>query len=270
MPLTVFQRTVLRVLRPFRDEHDFVAGGAALNRNLPRLSDDLDIFHDLRDRLPGWTDRELRALREAGFGVDVTTRDKWMVEAIVRQYGFETRVQWMDEPETSTRFFAARFDDELGFTLHSADLAVNKTLAASRRREARDAVDVANIVRFLAPLGPLAWAASGKDAGLNPLRIIQDIRDRAFGFSDEQIRTVRMEDGRAMTRDELRETLAPSIDAALTYCEEVAPPEHYGCLFVDANERPVEADDHALAVGTARVMKLRDFGPMPHSVDDGS
>ena len=39
-------------------------------------------------------------LRQAGFSVDVTTRDEWMVEAIVKQYGEETRVQWIDDSES--------------------------------------------------------------------------------------------------------------------------------------------------------------------------
>jgi len=40
-----------------------------------------------------------------------------MVEAIVRQYGFETKIQWMDEAETSRRFLSRNMRRELGFRL---------------------------------------------------------------------------------------------------------------------------------------------------------
>lgn len=65
---------VAKVLRPFRTQASFVAGGAALNRTWPRLSNDMDIFHDRRAQLPGAVQAELRALREAGFAIEVTTK----------------------------------------------------------------------------------------------------------------------------------------------------------------------------------------------------
>jgi hypothetical protein len=263
MPLTPVQRSVAAILCAFRDEHNYVAGGAALNQAWPRLSDDLDIFLDWRSRLPNQVESELEALREAGFAVEITTENDLIVEALVRKYEFETRVQWMDDPETCRRFFPATFDDELGFRLHQADVAVNKVLCASRRREARDAVDVANIVRRYAPLGPLVWAATGKSTDESPLRMVSDIRDNAFGFSDEQISTVRMVDGSRMTRAEMRRVVGPALDSAATYCEEIAPIDYIGCLFVDDSECPIMAEDDTIADGSANVVRLRDFTPAP-------
>ena len=263
MPLTRLQHMVAEVLRPFRDEHNFVAGGVSLNQRWPRLSDDMDIFHDRRNQLPNQVEPELRALRDTGFSVEITTEDEWMVEAIVRKFGFETRVQWMDEPETCRRFFPALIDDELGFRLHQADVAVNKVLCASRRREARDAVDIATIVHHYAPLGPLVWAAGAKETAESPLQLVQNIRTNAFSFSDEEIRTVRMDDGQTMTRNQLRENIAHALGAARRYCEEVAPPNYLGCLFVDENDKPVEADAAALAIGSIRAIPLTDFSTVP-------
>ncbi len=90
MSLTDVQRRVVRVLQSFRDEHNFVAGGLALNQQWPRLSDDMDIFQDQRHRLPDCVEPELQALRDAGFSVNVTTRDGWMVEAIVQELYSDT------------------------------------------------------------------------------------------------------------------------------------------------------------------------------------
>jgi len=263
MSLTPLQRIVAEVLRPFRTRHNYVAGGAALNREWPRLSDDMDVFHDRRDQLPESVEPELRALREAGFAVEITARDQSIVEAVLRRHGGETKVQWFDDPEASQRFFPAVVDDELGFRLHPADIAVNKVLCASRRAAPRDAVDLVNIVNRYSPLGPLVWAATGKQPELNPPRIIRDIRRIAFGHSEAEVSAVRMEGERPPTWKGLRDVLAQALDAAYDYCEEVAPTEYGGCLFIDAREIPVEADDKAIVAGAAKAVSLKDFGLMP-------
>ena len=73
MPLTAIQQSAVEILRLHRSERSFVAGGAALNRGWPRLSDDLDIFQDERDSLPHSVEPELEALRSTGYAVEFTT-----------------------------------------------------------------------------------------------------------------------------------------------------------------------------------------------------
>lgn len=266
MPLTNQQRRVLEHLRPFRTESSYVGGGAALNQKWPRVSDDLDIFSDNRGSLTDKIAPEIEKLREAGFSIEFTTQDEWMVEAILKEYGFETKVQWLDEPETSKRFFPAINDDELGFRLHQADAAVNKVLCAARRNSAaRDAIDLVNIVRKYAPLGPLIWALPSKDVDLAPPQLVRNIRRNVFGYADEEIRSVRME-GEHVARDEVRAVLDPALDRAAEYCETHAPVDFLGCLFVDKKETPVEADKTALSAGGAAAMRIRDFGVVPKIV----
>jgi hypothetical protein len=264
MPLTELQRMVIDVLRPFRTRHDYVGGGAALNQNWPRLSDDMDIFHDNRNRLPRSVARVLQALRDNDFTIETIVDNSSTVEVIVRKYGFETRVQWMDDPETCKRFFPVVEDASFGFRLHQADVAVNKVLCASRReRAARDAVDLAHIVRRYSPLGPLVWAATGKDLSVSPLKMIRDLRRIAFGYSNEEIRAVRAQDGSSTSREELQEALDAALDDAGDYCEEVAPAELIGHLFVDADNTPVAADEKALKSGSVRAVPARDFSAVP-------
>lgn len=264
MPLTSFQRTVVNILRPFRTEHSYIAGGAALNRDWPRLSDDMDIFYDLRNQLPRTVEPELQALRDNGFSLEIITDNDLVVEALLRKDGGETKVQWFDDAETCKRFFPALEDKDFGFRLHQADVALNKILCASRRRSSpRDAVDLVNIVKRYAPIGPLVWAITGKEPEKAPPIIIREMRSIAFGYSDEEIRTVRMEDDNVMTRGELREVLAPAFDAANDYCDDVAPIEHVGCLFIDTNEIPVEADDTALKNGAATAISISSFPGLP-------
>ena len=93
MPLTQFQRAVIGVLHEFRTPHDYVGGGAALNFDELRLSDDMDMFQDRTDALRAGVRKELDALRARGFAVEVLYTNDDMAEAIVRRDGSETRVQ---------------------------------------------------------------------------------------------------------------------------------------------------------------------------------
>lgn len=261
MPLTDIQKKVADVLRPFRTENSYVAGGAALNLDWPRMSDDLDIFNDHHNQLPDCVTLELEALRDNGFSVEITTYDEYMVEVILRKFDFDTKVQWMDEPETCRRFFPAVGEDQLGFQLHKADIAINKVLCASRRQQApRDAVDLVNIVTHYAPLGPLIWAATGKEPALTPPQILRDIRRIAFGYADEEIMAVRIAEGAPMKRTELQGILGEALEKAREYCEDIAPMEYPGDLFVDARRIPVEATLRSIGNGSATAIPIQDFG----------
>ena len=48
MPLTAYQRTVLRLLAANRSPDSYVAGGTIVNQgdSTPRYSNDIDLFHD--------------------------------------------------------------------------------------------------------------------------------------------------------------------------------------------------------------------------------
>jgi len=265
--LTDLQKMVADVIRPFRSPDSYVGGGAALNAKWPRLSDDMDIFGDRRSNLYLGVRAELDALREKGFTTEITTNDDWMVEAIVRQFGFETRVQWLNDPETCQRFLPALDDPVLGFRLHQTDVALNKVLCASRRRSAaRDAVDLVSIVQRYCPLGPLVWACTAKNEQRSPPTILRDLRSIAFGYSDEEIRTVRMEDGFSSTRDEVRAVLGEAFDRAIEYVEDIVPDGHSGCLFVDEGELPVEATEDMIQRKQATPLRIKDFSAIPKFV----
>lgn len=266
MPLTEIQQRVIAVLKPFRTPHNYVAGGAALNSNWSRLSDDLDIFHDGSDRLPGDIADELKALNESGFTCEVFHSDNWTVEVVARERGFETKIQWFSDPETSQRFFPAQPDDQFGFRLHQADVAVNKVLCASRRTSApRDAVDLMTIAKDYAPLGPLIWAASAKDnAGQtkSPREIVDAINKIVFGYGEEEMQAVRME-GAKVNRADVRDALKPALQAAALYCEEIAPLEYDSHLFIDETETPVEAKTADIETGRFMALEISRLEPVP-------
>ncbi len=135
MPLTAIQQSAVEVLRLHRSERSYVAGGAALNREWPRLSDDLDIFVDERDSLPQSVEPELEALRNAGYSVELTNDHNVVVEAVIRKGDEETRIQWFDDVETSRRFFPAQDDPQFGFRLLEMRLTSLTLLNAMHRSD---------------------------------------------------------------------------------------------------------------------------------------
>jgi hypothetical protein len=176
MALTNIQREVCRVLAKQRivSGESYVAGGAALNALLdaPRISQDLDLFHDTAAALAATWDADRAALLGAGYEIEVVRERPTFVEAIVRRGTESVILQWTHD--SAFRFFPLVEHPELGLTLHPFDLATNKVLALVGRVEARDWVDILQCHSAVQPLGYLAWAATGKDPGLAPDAILQE------------------------------------------------------------------------------------------------
>ena len=97
-------------------------------------------------------------------------RSQYFVEAVVRQGSDYVDIQWVQD--LAFRYFPLQTHPDFGLTLHPFDLATNKVLALVGRREVRDWIDTIECCDRLQPLGFLAWAASGKDIGLNPVFIL--------------------------------------------------------------------------------------------------
>lgn len=66
VPLTKLQSHVLRVLAAGRSPDSYIAGGAAINRDGPRFSGDIDIFQDTEQRLETAAQADAKALTDAG------------------------------------------------------------------------------------------------------------------------------------------------------------------------------------------------------------
>jgi hypothetical protein len=187
--LTEYQRSVCRLLAEnrIRSGESYVAGGAALNELLraPRLSRDIDLFHDTEQALAAsWpADREL--LEAKGHLVTVVRERPTFVEAEVRRGSDGVIVQWAHD--SAYRFFPLVQHDELGLVLHPFDLATAKVLALVGRVEPRDFVDTLTCDREVQPLGLLAWAACGKDPGWSPTAILEQAA-RSVRYSETELR----------------------------------------------------------------------------------
>lgn len=178
MALTDFQKALCRLIAASRVEagESYVAGGAALNTVLaaPRLSRDIDLFHDTDEALAAtWaSDREL--LTRSGYRLTVVRERPAFVEASVERGGEQVLVQWVRD--SAYRFFPLLPHDLLGLTLHPLDLATNKVLALVGRLEVRDWVDLIGCHAGIQRLGLLVWSACGKDPGFSPRSLLEHAR----------------------------------------------------------------------------------------------
>ena len=141
---------------------------------------------DERDSLPQSIEPKLEPLRNAGYSGELTSDHDLVVEAIIRKGSEATRVQWFIEEETSRHFSRPR-------------------RSSIRISAARDAVDLINIVERYAPLGPLVWAVSGKAPDMAPPSTLRSIRANVFGYAEDEVGAVRMEDGARMDWRRLRQ-----------------------------------------------------------------
>jgi hypothetical protein len=213
MALTELQRAVLRVLASNRTETSYMAGGAVLNLDWPRMSDDFDIFHDTDEEIGAAADRDITSVREAGFAVAVDIRIYGLVEATVSRHGSSTILQWMSE--SRRRFLPLVRDEQWGARLHQADLAVNKVLASASRSKARDFVDLVAIETYYCKLAPLVLAASGKPPHMSPVRILEEIARRMNGIPSEELLAV-LNLPIDWTPEFIRQSVLAAVDVAAT------------------------------------------------------
>lgn len=107
MALTAIQREVCRLIAENRvaSGESYVAGAAALNALLdsPRLSRDVDLFHDTEEALETSWAADRRLLENAGFEVQVLRERPFFVEAQVSRGDSSLLMQWARD--SAFRFF---------------------------------------------------------------------------------------------------------------------------------------------------------------------
>lgn len=243
MALSPFQRELCRILARSRlasssgaPVQSYVAGGAALNETLksPRLSRDVDLFHDTLEALDATWNSDRSLLQQAGYTVETIRERPGFVEAEVWRERDHVResvlVQWVRD--SAFRFFPLQPHPDFGLTMHPFDLATNKVLALVGRVEVRDWVDALTCHHKVAPLGLLAWAACGKDEGWNP-QLILDEASRNARASREEMEEIEWEGAPpdfALLKQEWREALAAARETI-----RLLPPEEIGKAVLQAD-----------------------------------
>ena len=174
MPLSKIQIGILGLLASQRDPESYVAGATPLNRNAPRYSADIDIFHDREERVASAAMKDAATLEDAGYQVSWLRQLPAVYAAEVTRHDGATRLEWL--ADSDFRFFPTMPDATFGYLLHVVDLATNKAMAAAGRREVRDLVDLVTIHETILPLGAVVWAAAEKSPGFTPEGLIAEIR----------------------------------------------------------------------------------------------
>jgi hypothetical protein len=128
-------------------------------------------------------DADAAVLSTNGYAVQWVRCEPGIYIATVERNGATTRLEWARDSDF--RFFPAIADELFGYRLHIADIATNKALAAAGRREPRDVLDLLYIQGRYLPLGPVIWAAVGKDPGYSPESLISEIRRNARYRADD-------------------------------------------------------------------------------------
>lgn len=187
MPLSRLQSDILRLLAAHRDPESYVAGSTPLNRNAPRYSGDIDVFHDREERVAQAAQQDGAILQANGFDLQWLRRDPGMYAVLAQNAGEATRLEWV--LDSDYRFFPTQPDELFGYVLDPIDLATNKAMAAAGRREPRDVVDLLTIHDSILPLGAVAWAAVGKSLGFTPEGLINEIR-RLAHYTEADFRRV--------------------------------------------------------------------------------
>jgi hypothetical protein len=188
MPLTNFQSRILRLLAVHRNPESYLAGSTPLNRDRPRFSEDIDIFHDREERVAQAAEEDAETLRNEGMEIEWMRREPAIFTAAVQEGQETTHLEWV--ADSDWRFFPVIKDEFFGYMLHPIDLATNKVMAAAGRRKTPDAVDLLTINEHILPLGGVIWAAVEKSPGYTPEGLISEIRRHAYSYREEDLRAV--------------------------------------------------------------------------------
>jgi hypothetical protein len=238
MPLTPFQREVAQLLAKHRNPESHVGGGAVINRGEDgvRISDDLDIFHDLAASVAASAEADANTLREAGYTIDWTLRAQAMFRAQVTRGEDRLRLDWTTD--SAFRFFPVLPDEDFGYCLHPADLATNKVLALAGRSEIRDFLDTLLLDRSYLSLAAVIWAACGKDPGYTPALLL-DQTNRHSRYQESDLKGENL--ARPIDLRELKQQWLEARERAERLFEQL-PAAELGCLYLDADNKPVTPD----------------------------
>ncbi len=241
MPLGNFEREVLRLLAANRNPDSYVAGATVLHQrpDSPRSSEDVDVFHDDEAAVTKSSEADIATLRAAGFCVEVSRPQEGFVRAFVAHGGHRTKMEWVRD--SAFRFFPVEPDKELGWRLNFWDAATNKLLAFAARMKLRDYLDVMYLHERHLHVGALAWAAAGKDPGMNAEWII-DWGGRQARLAGEDVSKLRLSEPVDFKALRLRWHQAAEEGLALI---EKLPVTERGCLYLNAAGQPVCPDPAA-------------------------
>jgi hypothetical protein len=238
VPLSKIQSDILRLLASQREPESYVAGATALNRDAPRYSGDIDLFHSSEERLASAAASDAQTLEAAGYSIRWIRRLPAIYTADVTGPDDATRLEWVVDSEY--RFFPVVQDETFGYVLHPVDAAINKAMAAAGRREVRDIVDLVTIHETILPLGAVVWAAVEKSPGYTPEGLIAEIR-RNCNYPPAEWRALVTKE--PIDASAILAKLRTALDEAETFVARM-PTDKIGLLFLQGGKVVQPDPDH--------------------------
>lgn len=239
MPVSGFQRRVLSIIASGRSPDSFIAGGLPLNRDGPRYSADIDIFHGDIAKVAAAAAMDIKLLRKSGLSVSVFREIPGIISADISDSDGATKLEWV--ADSDYRYFPVIPDADFGYMLHPVDLAMNKIMAAAGRREPRDIVDLVTIHEQHLRLGAVAVAAVVIAIGFTPESLLAEVRRNARYPS---IEIERLPATQPLDAAQVMRRLRQALDEASRYVQRI-PSEKIGRLFLEKGV-PVEPDPDKL------------------------
>jgi hypothetical protein len=123
VPLSRIQSDVLRLLASQRNPDSCVAGSTPLNRDAPRYSGYIDVFHDREEQVASAAASDTESLIAAGYGIRWIRRLPAIYSAEVTRRDEATRLESV--VDSDFRFFPIVRDDTFGYVLHPVGLGTN-------------------------------------------------------------------------------------------------------------------------------------------------
>jgi hypothetical protein len=229
MPITVFQKIVLKLIKLNRSPESYVAGGTAIHRahDSLRFSDDIDFFHDADQAVTEAFQTDRTTLLSAGYTFQTQISEPSFYRATIGKADEQLKLEWVRD--TAFRYFPVVDDEELGYRLHDIDLAINKCLALANRSVVRDALDIIELDRNILNFPAIVSAACGKAPGFTPDFMLEMIQ-RHMTFTPDQLAAESLT--KPVDPVKLKKDLLALLELTRKTLQDV-PPKAIGCLFTD-------------------------------------
>ncbi len=128
MPLSKIQIDILRLLASHRDPESYVAGSTPLNRDAPRYSGEIAVFHDREERVARAAEQDSALLQKHGYALKWLRREPNIYAVLAERADETTKLEWVVDSEF--RFF-------LRFAMKTLDTSCTRLTSPptkSRRR----------------------------------------------------------------------------------------------------------------------------------------
>lgn len=113
MPLSRIQIDILSLIAAHRDPESDVAESPPLNRDAPRYSGNIDLFHDLEERVARASAEDSALHEKHGYLLQWIRREPTILAVLANRGNETTKLEWV--VHSDFRFFPTMRDETFGY-----------------------------------------------------------------------------------------------------------------------------------------------------------